>query len=1393
MSQIFNFRNSQKDTYEVNGRHKSKRSQKTTSNSQSSLNAFMTKYTEREKNKKNVSNAITLSDDEGSKKRKGSSITQFLTRGSQGNKSDCEKSKNLGSSAFDSQHSTANTVDKSEVDDEGPTNDIDYYQYASMRRASESPDQNNPSGSNFNPSLKGQKRKFNKGGYLVSGRRKTHLFRFPMVIETNLVCRHLFMENERYLTSNVAFKTVLERDKDNRHDRNAILVAVVQQLGNLQEKKHYFGYVPKDIGYHLAPIMDLNRDYYTFNAQADLRSNKLTISIDLESKILRGHREYDVKTGSYAIKDLPGMPKKLKTSFMALNKQNKNSDTGSEYKCEDSEDSDGPNEADLPKSIADISTPDLKWLGVDESDIKKDLKEEDDRYVRNFNLVLETIKGYDFLFNQNELEIIKRYKSLGSLAKSIYVRIYFDNKHWWSSLELFKFNKNKQAVMMAIGELKRNVFIRDFNEVVEKLDYERISDAIQSLTPNQLKQFDDEVNRALRTAPKVDLGLDETQHNPFYQFKHAAEGSLKSLAVSVSKKFSECIRAIVEDCKKERRKVLPFPNFSYSTKPDIISKILGKIHYMEESGQKILKKKDVVKNTNLHQFFKMKDETPKDEASKMDQRVKLRGEVCRAFFNANEGAGISCNEVIKGFFQRCLRLFFFYSSDDTYEQLMLNDYGFYTFVRNRNYLMNKDENLYYLKPIFEKRQQWIDFDDAALLKICIEDMLKMRIRRKDLVADVIEHVCKYLLEQFDVQYDDTNKGLVLGAKLNDLFETWKNKINEIEEVISEHQRQMLEKEKIEQERLDKFASNSQEEKLSQDESQQANFELSQRTDDIPVEESPSNFKPFKLDNPVFGDTTYDDLELQKKEQELEELLEDRQSQELEENNMTRDFRGRRIPKFLERFRKKHMYTMIMADFFKCLEKGKRYDVCLIVMSQILLSDKLEDRRGYWWLRFTMNLKHLKWKQEAFDACEIALKDPETRTANRNRILKIRLKAFEDLHKKKKPKGKGRKRGRKLAGTGSINSSQASTKSGTKANKRTNKTQQKYKNAERPDFIGDDILGDLDNDCDDEKEMDQYLNDIEKQRQDFSKLKSKLDKAFKGERDGTDEGSELQSQSSFMTDCSLLYNNDYDDRDPSEILIEQERKKTLDLLIKSSDVFYDKDYYSERHIRGRRAYTGQQLRIVYMDSEGTEFVTVENLALKFYGKQGWYGLHVENTLFKTFYGLLFWDQIYFEKVPYVYQTPYHFGPLDFGLREFYQSRKSIFDDRLKIIENIKAEDLRKEIEDSYDRHLHTHNVLINWDSVKLTRERLASVSVCLGGKIIAKIVKRYLDDFKTWRIGMPDLVLWKDETRESMFVEVKSETDTVAEHQKCWISFLTQCKQKVEVCYVNDKVDGVDVF
>jgi len=65
-----------------------------------------------------------------------------------------------------------------------------------------------------------------------------------------------------------------------------------------------------------------------------------------------------------------------------------------------------------------------------------------------------------------------------------------------------------------------------------------------------------------------------------------------------------------------------------------------------------------------------------------------------------------------------------------------------------------------------------------------------------------------------------------------------------------------------------------------------------------------------------------------------------------------------------------------------------------------------------------------------------------------------------------------------------------------------------------------------------------------------------------------------------------------------------------------------------------------MKAVYTDSTSGQFFNVENLALKYYGnKENWNGMHSENNLAKFLFGVLLWDEIYHEEVPYVFQTPY----------------------------------------------------------------------------------------------------------------------------------------------------------
>lgn len=72
------------------------------------------------------------------------------------------------------------------------------------------------------------------------------------------------------------------------------------------------------------------------------------------------------------------------------------------------------------------------------------------------------------------------------------------------------------------------------------------------------------------------------------------------------------------------------------------------------------------------------------------------------------------------------------------------------------------------------------------------------------------------------------------------------------------------------------------------------------------------------------------------------------------------------------------------------------------------------------------------------------------------------------------------------------------------------------------------------------------------------------------------------------------------------------------------------------------------------------------------------------------------------------------------------------------------------------------MLVNWDDLKLTRDRMASIIYCMGGKLLSMFFKKLALDFKMWCFGMPDLVLWREDKKAIKFVEVKSETDNLSE-------------------------------
>ena len=75
----------------------------------------------------------------------------------------------------------------------------------------------------------------------------------------------------------------------------------------------------------------------------------------------------------------------------------------------------------------------------------------------------------------------------------------------------------------------------------------------------------------------------------------------------------------------------------------------------------------------------------------------------------------------------------------------------------------------------------------------------------------------------------------------------------------------------------------------------------------------------------------------------------------------------------------------------------------------------------------------------------------------------------------------------------------------------------------------------------------------------------------------------------------------------------------------------------------------------------------------------------------------WKEIYYDKLPHVFQTPFQFGPLDFYEQDFYKHRKNMIDAQLQRIREMTRNQVKDYFLKMYDEHKNYHNMLVNWDN------------------------------------------------------------------------------------------------
>jgi hypothetical protein len=278
----------------------------------------------------------------------------------------------------------------------------------------------------------------------------------------------------------------------------------------------------------------------------------------------------------------------------------------------------------------------------------------------------------------------------------------------------------------------------------------------------------------------------------------------------------------------------------------------------------------------------------------------------------------------------------------------------------------------------------------------------------------------------------------------------------------------------------------------------------------------------------------------------------------------------------------HMMAIVLAKIAElCLEKDKQYELAALVYGRLLLGRTVKThKRGDWWVRMAVDLKHLRLRRDSLKLINVSLFDTQwVKTGPKNQLLKMK----QTLEKTLKPISKPVK--------------QPKAKKTPKKRKRSAADVSTEAVAEEEEPL----------------DMEQIERDLLAALEPVEEEKSQA--SIKTEHEPIKENFRKVCLSCIRVDSA-----------PPRMILDA-----------------NGNYVPERIVASA----------MYFDPHNNEYFDVENLALRYYSNhEHLNGMHCENSLGKQFFGLLMWEIVFYDKVPYVFQSPFQALPLDFGTKDFY---------------------------------------------------------------------------------------------------------------------------------------------
>ena len=242
------------------------------------------------------------------------------------------------------------------------------------------------------------------------------------------------------------------------------------------------------------------------------------------------------------------------------------------------------------------------------------------------------------------------------------------------------------------------------------------------------------------------------------------------------------------------------------------------------------------------------------------------------------------------------------------------------------------------------------------------------------------------------------------------------------------------------------------------------------------------------------------------------------------------------------------------------------------------------------------------------------------------------------------------------------------------------------------------------------------------------------------------------------------------------------EKCIDDPGSDEEWLFARDLYERKFGNKRTSAATDVLRAAEtIDIDEAQSGSPERAAAGYFEGAGQRAFRVENALWRTFFGLYFWDELFADDEADLH-SPFEFLPRNLTTGTFYDHNRAAIDRKLAQLDEPKA--VIRELLRASTAHYGTPNGVFRWRRSVI--DALFALLERERGEPLRQVLIRFCRDYEGSRYGYPDLLVLDDDG--ARFVEVKTEGDQLRRNQLLRIEQLRSAGFRADVLRIRWTLD-----